>query len=58
VSQTRAKGLPTVPARLADELATNPFLRAGRPELRRALGMDKATDAEVFAEIRARKDRF
>ncbi|MDT8856785.1 hydroxyacylglutathione hydrolase [Paracoccaceae bacterium Fryx2] len=56
VAQRRAAGLPTVPSTLAEELATNPFLRA--PELKSALGMPAATDAEIFAEIRARKDRF
>jgi len=58
VNEARAAGKPTVPSRLAEELATNPFLRAGRPEVKSALGMTEASDAEVFAEIRRRKDRF
>ncbi|MBN2907759.1 MAG: hydroxyacylglutathione hydrolase [Rhodobacteraceae bacterium] len=58
VDASRAEGLPTVPSQLADELATNPFLRAGLPEVKSALGMEQASDVEVFAEIRARKDRF
>jgi len=49
---------PTVPASLELELATNPFLRAGRPEVKAAIGMAGAPDAEVFAEIRRRKDKF
>ena len=40
----RAKGLPTVPSFLADELQTNPFLRAG--------------GAARFAELRRAKDNF
>lgn len=58
VAKARAEGRPTVPTVLAEELATNPFLRAGDPGIRRQLGMEAASDAEVFAEIRARKDRF
>lgn len=54
----REQGRPTVPSTLAEELATNPFLRAGEPAIRRALNMEGAGDADVFAEIRRRKDRF
>lgn len=58
VTEARKKGEPTVPSTLAEELATNPFVRAGVPELKAAMGMAGASDAEVFAEIRSRKDRF
>ncbi|MBL3594746.1 hydroxyacylglutathione hydrolase [Rhodovulum sulfidophilum] len=58
IDRLRAEGRPTVPVPLAVELETNPFLRADRPELRKALGMETEGDIEVFAEIRARKDRF
>jgi hydroxyacylglutathione hydrolase len=58
VAAARAAGRPTVPSTLAEEQATNPFLRAGLPEIRAALGMADAPDAAVLAEIRARKDRF
>lgn len=58
VAAAGAEGRPTVPSRLAEELATNPFLRAGRPEVKRAMGMEGAPDAEVFAAIRQAKDRF
>lgn len=54
----RQAGRASVPIELAEELATNPFLRADTGTLRRAVGMPDATDAEVFSEIRARKDRF
>ncbi|MGC9419755.1 MAG: hydroxyacylglutathione hydrolase [Rhodovulum sp.] len=58
VAALRAEGRPTVPSRLTEELATNPFLRAGLDGVKRAVGMSDAPDAAVFAEIRARKDRF
>lgn len=54
----REAGRATVPSVLSDEIATNPFLRAHLPEVKAALGMKKSPDSAVFAEIRARKDRF
>ncbi|MEO1139745.1 MAG: hydroxyacylglutathione hydrolase C-terminal domain-containing protein, partial [Pseudomonadota bacterium] len=41
-----------------DELATNPFLRATDPSVQARLGMAGADPADVFAEIRTRKDNF
>ena len=58
VTDQRAKGLPTVPVTLQTELDTNPFLRAHLPALKLAIGQADANAAMVFAEIRARKDRF
>ena len=58
VEQARKEGRPTVPSLLSEELATNPFLRAVSPEMKRSVGMEGASDAEVFAEIRRRKDNF
>jgi hydroxyacylglutathione hydrolase len=58
VTARREKGQPTVPSRLSDERATNPYLRAHLPALKSAVGLPNADDATVFAEIRARKDRF
>ena len=58
VAKARAAGKPTVPSTLAQELETNPFLRAAQPGIKNNLGMSGATDAEVFAEIRRRKDAF
>ncbi len=55
--ELRAKGLPTLPTTIARELTTNPFMRAADPAIRRNLGMESATDAEVFAQIRERKNR-
>lgn len=58
IDLARAEGRPTVPATIAEEQATNPFLRATRSELKTALGMDGAADSEVFAQIRRMKDAF
>ena len=58
IESARADGIPTVPSTLAEELATNPFLRAHLPEMKAAINMSDATDVAVFAEIRHRKDRF
>ena len=44
VDRLRAAGKPTVPSRLGDELAANPFLRA--------------PDVAALAALRAEKDRF
>ncbi|MBL4811349.1 MAG: hydroxyacylglutathione hydrolase [Rhodobacteraceae bacterium] len=58
VGAARAAGEATVPSILGNERATNPFLRASDPTIRAALGLAHATDAEVFAQIRRRKDQF
>ena len=58
IDRLRAVGRPTVPSTLADELATNPFLRADAPDLAAQIGLAGADPATVFAEVRARKDSF
>lgn len=58
IEDARDKGLPTVPSLLSLELETNPFLRAATPEVQQALNMAGADPAQVFAEIRRRKDAF
>ncbi len=58
IAKRRAQGLPTVPSTLAEERATNPFLRPDSPDLRRTLHLEGADAVAVFAETRARKDRF
>ncbi len=58
----RDSGRPTLPSTIELELATNPFLRCGRPELaasaRRRLGRPATDEVEVFAAIRQWKDQF
>lgn len=56
IERQRAAGEPTVPSILGVEKRTNPFLRPDDPAIRARLGMHDASDAEVFAEIRTRKD--
>ncbi|MBY5986456.1 hydroxyacylglutathione hydrolase [Roseovarius atlanticus] len=58
VEAARDQGKPTVPSTLSEELATNPFLRATDPAVQAHLGMTGADAADVFAEIRTRKDNF
>ncbi len=58
----RKRGRPTVPSTIADELATNPFLRAGEPAVRAAAeahaGRPLDGDVAVFAELRAWKNGY
>jgi len=54
----RKRGEPTVPSTLADEKATNPFLRPDSPDLQATIGMAGGDLVAVFAETRARKDNF
>lgn len=59
IEQQRHAGLPTVPFTLADEIATNPFLRPESPEIRATVGLSAdASNLEVFRELRKRKDTF
>jgi hydroxyacylglutathione hydrolase len=58
IADAREQGIPTVPSTLDEELATNPFLRAGLTEVKTAINMPDASDTDVFAEIRKRKDHF
>jgi hydroxyacylglutathione hydrolase len=58
IATARAADRFTVPSTLALERATNPYLRTSDPALRATLGLQNASDAEVFAEVRARKDSF
>ena len=58
IKAARAKGAPTVPSILSEELETNPFVRAHLDEVKNCLNMADYSDAEVFGEIRRRKDSF
>lgn len=61
-AQRRAGGEPTLPSSLAEERATNPFLRvrvgAVRAAIERQAGHAIADDVEAFAALRAWKDGF
>jgi len=56
VAALRAEGAPTLPTTMAREKTTNPFLRAGEASVAAALGMEGKSAADVFTEIRTRKD--
>lgn len=61
VADLRAKGEPTVPSTLADELATNPFMRCDSPEVIAHVSArqgDTRTPEAVLGAIRAEKDSF
>jgi len=51
-------GRPTIPTTIAAEKITNPFLRADVPSLAAAVDRSLAPPAQVFATIRAKKDKF
>jgi hydroxyacylglutathione hydrolase len=53
-----AQSEPTIPVTIGEEKLANPFLRADRAEIAAGIGMAGKPAAEVFAEIRARKNRF
>ncbi len=58
--EARARGRPTVPSTIDDELATNPFLRCEQPTVRtvaeQRVGRRLPTPPDVFAVIRRWKD--
>jgi hydroxyacylglutathione hydrolase len=58
VSRKRNRGELTLPTTIGEELRVNPFLRADSVEIRERLGLNGATESQVFAEIRRRKDNF
>jgi len=58
VVELRRKGLHSTPTTIGQEQATNPFLRAAKRRLRRAVEMEDAEPWAVFAELRKRKDAF
>jgi hydroxyacylglutathione hydrolase len=58
VEALAARGEPTLPTTIGQELATNPFLRPASHAIQQRLGMEGRPLAEIFGEIRRRKDRF
>jgi hydroxyacylglutathione hydrolase len=53
-----ADGQWTIPTTLDEEKAANPFLRADVPAVAASLGLAGKPAAQVFAEIRERKNKF
>jgi hydroxyacylglutathione hydrolase len=58
IKTRRGRGEATLPTTIGLERRTNPFVRPRDSKIRRLLAMQNATDAEVFAEIRRRKNSF
>jgi hydroxyacylglutathione hydrolase len=58
VKRQRDAGQMTCPTTIGDELKTNPYMRCDSPEIRANLALQTATDAQVFAELRTRKNNF
>ena len=63
VQESRRAGRPTVPTTLAEERATNPFLRSDSPELgasvrARVPDLPPGDRVAVFAAVRRLKDRY
>lgn len=58
VLELRQRGSATVPSLLGEEKRLNPFLRADEPALGAAAGLAGHEPAQVFAALRALKDRF
>jgi hydroxyacylglutathione hydrolase len=57
VTRQRAANQPTIPTLIRDEKEANVFLRADVPSVAAALGMAGKTPAEVFGELRERKNK-
>jgi hydroxyacylglutathione hydrolase len=53
-----AAGKPTIPTTIDEEKAANVFLRADDPAVAAAVGLSGKPAAAVFAEVRARKNKF
>ena len=56
VEEKLSRGEPSVPTTVGIEKQTNPFLRAG--SLGETVGLADSDEADIFAEIRKRKDRW
>jgi hydroxyacylglutathione hydrolase len=58
VKRLRAENKPTIPTLLGDEKKANVFLRADEPSVAAALRMKGRSAAEIFGELRERKNKF
>ncbi|CAG1021022.1 hydroxyacylglutathione hydrolase [Patescibacteria group bacterium] len=58
IRQLRQQHLSTVPSTIAEELATNPFLRTDSLALREHLNCTDADEITVFTKLRQLKDYF
>ena len=58
VKRQIAAGIPTIPTLMGEEKRANVFLRADDPDVAAAAGLGGKPAAQVFAEMRARKNKF
>jgi len=58
IREKNRQGELTVPSTIGREKQANVFLRSNTPEIKTAINMPDASDAEVFAELRRRKNIF
>ena len=57
VSKLRAEGKPTIPVTIGDEKKANTFLRADVASVAEAVGLAGRSAADVFGELRDRKNK-
>jgi len=57
VAKLRAENKPTIPSLLGEEKKANVFLRADDPAVAAKLRMKGASAADVFGELRERKNK-
>jgi hydroxyacylglutathione hydrolase len=57
VARLRAEGKPTIPTLLGEEKKANVFLRADDPLVAASVRMKGRSAAEVFGELRERKNK-
>lgn len=58
VGRLRAENKPTIPSTMAQERATNPFIRCGARDIAAAVDLPASDPVAVLAEVRRRKDVF
>ena len=58
IEKKNEKNLPTIPTTIADEIATNIFLRCNDHGLKKALNMANSSDKDIFSKLRGLKDNF
>ena len=57
MTRLRAAGKPTIPTLLGDEKKANVFLRADEASVAASVHLKGASPAEVFGELRERKNK-
>jgi len=58
IKKLRSNNLPTIPAKLEDELKSNIFLRCDQNDIKIKLNMKNEEDFKVFKKVRDLKDSF